>query len=115
MFMEHAVLTPSPPPHVELAEQTVHGVLPDADHVEPASHGTLHTVSVVVVQDVLTPAPQVDPAEHIVHGSLPETEKDAPPTHGATTPLHTMSDPGLQAVLTPASHVASVEQLSHRA
>ena len=114
-----AVSTPSrrpsltAPPHVASAAQLSHGALPDADHVAPATHGTSHTVSVVVVHDCLTPAAQVDTSVHASHGALPEAEKEVPPTHGATAPLHTTSDPGVQAILTPAAHVASVEQLSH--
>ena len=114
--MVQAVSTPPAPPHVPPALQLEHGALPDGDHVDPASHGTSHTVSVVVVHDCLTPATQVDPAAHGVHGSLPETENEVPPTHGAIAPLHTMSEPGMQAVWTPAEpHVESSAQDVHGA
>ena len=62
-FLVQAVLTPAAP-H---AWQPPHGALPDADHVEPASHS--HTVSDVWVQAVLTFAlPQV---VHVSHGVEP--------------------------------------------
>ena len=47
----------------------------------------LHTVSVVVVQAVLTPSVHVDLAVQALHGSLPEVEKVVPATHwGETEP-----------------------------
>ena len=62
---------------------------------------TLHTVSVVVVQAVLTPIwPHVDsPSAQAVHGVLPEVENVLPASHGTT--LHAVSVVGVQAVLTP--------------
>ena len=62
--------------------------------------GALHTVSVVVVQAVLTPAVHVE--AQAVHGVLPEVEKVLPASHGT---LHAVSVVVVQAVLTPAVHV----------
>jgi hypothetical protein len=49
-----AVFTPASP-HVEAAAQSPQGALPVDDHVVPTTHGTSHTVSVVVVHAVFTP------------------------------------------------------------
>ena len=52
-----AVLTPSGPNGGGhgLDVHVVHGALPEAEKVLPATHGTLQMVSAVVVQTVLTP------------------------------------------------------------
>ena len=66
----------------------------------------MHTVSVVVLQAVLTtPAVHVEASAQVVHGVMPEVEKLLPASHGTT--LHTVSVVVLQAVLTPVVHVAS--------
>ena len=74
---------------------------------------TLHTVSVVVVQAVLTPIwPHVDsPSAQVVHGVLPEVENVLPASHGTT--LHAVSVVAVQAVLTPAAHVEASAQVVH--
>ena len=64
---------------------------------------TLHTVSDVVVQAVLTPAVHVASAAHNVHGVLPEVEKATPAAHGPS--LHTVSVVAAQAILIPVGHV----------
>ena len=43
---------------------------------------TLHTVSVVVVQAVLTPRVHVEAAVQVVHGALPQVEKVLSASHG---------------------------------
>ena len=43
---------------------------------------TLHTVSTVVVQAVLTPAVHVEAAAQVVQGALPEFEKVLSASHG---------------------------------
>ena len=43
---------------------------------------TLHTVSVVVMQAVLTPVAHEEAAAQVVHGALPEAENVVPATHG---------------------------------
>ena len=107
-----AVLTPVP--HVASVEQLAQGAYPDADHVAPTVHGALHTVSVVVVQAVLTfPAPShVESAAHTLHGALPDTDHVAPDSHGTS---HTVSIVVVQAVLTPLEHMASTAHASHGA
>ena len=42
---------------------------------------TLHVVSVVVVQMVLTPVVHVEPAAHVLHGVYPKLEKVVPAAH----------------------------------
>jgi len=51
------------------SEHVVHGVLPEVEKVLPASHGTLHAVSVVVLQAVFTPAAHVEVSAHGEHGA----------------------------------------------
>ena len=76
-----AVWTPAEP-HVESSAQDVHGAFPEAEKVLPASHATWHTVSVVLVQAVLTPAVHVESAVQVLHEPFPETEKVVPAVHG---------------------------------
>ena len=108
----HAVWTPAAP-HTEAARQELHGAIPNADHVVPATHGVSHTVSVVAVQAVLTPAVHVASAAQAVQGALPEAEKSVPAVHGT---WHTVFDVGVQAAKTPgAPHEASVEHAAQGA
>jgi hypothetical protein len=72
-------------PFVQLAApaQVVHGALPVVEKVVPATHGTLHAKSVVVVQENFTPWVHVaiEAAAQGVQGALPDVEKVAPATH----------------------------------
>ena len=91
----------------------VQGAFPDADQVEPAMHATRHTVSTVLVQDVLTPiAPHVDVAAQVSHGALPDREKVEPATHAV---WQTVSFVLAQAVFMPAVHVEEAAHVSQGA
>jgi hypothetical protein len=79
--MVQAVSTAPAPPHVPPALQLEHGALPDGDHVDPASHGTSHTVFAVFEQAVLTPAGHVASTAHVLHGMYPKAEKVVPAAH----------------------------------
>ena len=73
----------------------------------------LHSVSVVLLQAVLTPAVHVAPAAQAVHGAIPEAENDVPAAHAT---WHTVSVVLVQAVFTPAPpHVESAAHASHGA
>ena len=74
-----------------------------------------HTVSVVVLHDVLTPDLQVESAVHDSQGSRPFPEKVFPPMQGGTAPLHTMLAPGMQADSTPVTHVEVAAHAEHGA
>jgi hypothetical protein len=54
--------------HVEAAAQVSQGAVPAAEKVDPATHATWHTVSVVLVQVVFTPAAHVEAAAHVAQG-----------------------------------------------
>ena len=97
----HADLAPEPP-HAEAAVHAVHGSMPDAENVLPATQGTWHTVFAFLVQAVLTPtAPH---AWQPPHGALPDADHVEPATQVAV--LQTVSAVLVQAVLTPtAPHV----------
>ena len=102
MFVDlvHAVATPNAP-QVELAAHDKHGTLPVSDHVVPASHGTLHTASVVLVHAIFTPCVHVTSAAHAAHGAFPVGEKVVPASHAT---WHTVSAVVLHEVLTPAAY-----------
>ena len=57
---------------------------------------TLHTVSTVVVQAVLTPAVHVEAAAQVVHGVrhgvLPDVEKVLPASHGTVHTIGLMQE-----------------------
>ena len=82
-FLVQAVFSPAAP-H---AWHPTHGALPDADHVAPAAHGTLHTRSFVASHSDLAPlALHFETSMHAVHGSKPDSENVLPATQGV---LHT--------------------------
>ena len=74
----------------------------------------LHSVSVVLLQAVLTPAVHVAPAAQAVHGAIPEAENDVPAAHAT---WHTVSVVLVQVVLTPLKtptvHVESAAHVLH--
>ena len=110
-------------PFLQLASpaQLAHGALPKVEKVAAFTHATgglLHTVSIVLVQTVLTPWVHVATAAPFwpqwVHGALPEAEKVAPVTHaGIGAGLHERSLNVVQAVLTPWVHVVRCAQVAH--
>ena len=59
---------------------------------------TMHRVSAVVAQAVLTPVVHVASAVHVLHGALPEVEKVVPAAHAT---WHTVSVVVMHAVFTP--------------
>ena len=71
-------------------------------HARRTERLTLHVVSVVSVQAVLTPAVHLESVAHDLHGAFPESEKDVPAAHAT---WHTVSAVLVQTVLTPAVHV----------
>jgi len=96
------------------SRHVTHGAFPEAEKEVPATHGTWHTMSAVLVHAVLMPgvcgvtrcaAVHVESAAHVAQGAVPKAEKVSPATHG--TGLHTVSVVLVQAVFTPAAHVES--------
>ena len=79
----HAIFTPAAP-HTEASAQEVHGEFPVVENVLPMAHGTRHTVSDVLVQEVFTPDAHADFAAHFAHGALPDADQvDSPMAHAA--------------------------------
>ena len=63
---------------------------------------TMHRVSAVVAQAVLTPVVHVASAVHVLHGAFPEVEKVVPAVHGR----HALSAEIVASVKpSPATHV----------
>ena len=109
-------------PFLQLASpaQLAHGALPKVEKVAAFTHATgglLHTVSIVLVQTVLTPWVHVATAAPFwpqwVHGALPEAEKVAPVTHAGMRGLHERSFVVVQAVLTPWVQVWMFSEVAH--
>ena len=64
---------------------------------------SLHTVSDVLVQAILTPSsPHAVAAVQFLHGALPESENVVPMVHAT---WHTVSDVLVQSVFMPTPHV----------
>ena len=78
--MVQAVFTPAV--HVEEAAHVSQGAVPAVENVDPATHATWHTVSVVLVHDVFTPAPHVESAAHGEQGVFPEEDHVEPAEQG---------------------------------
>ena len=87
---------------------------------------TMHRVSAVVAQVVLTPVVHVESAVHVVHGSLPVVDHVEPAAHGTLSGkgagaglgdvawvLHSVSVVVVQSVSTPAAHVESAVHVMH--
>ena len=99
--------------HTLPPEGFVHVSRRSADAATGATGAALHTVSVVVVQVVLTPFVHVSTAAHALQGAVPAADQVAPALQAAAAgaALHTVSVVVVQAVFTALVHVASAAQV----